>query len=120
MKWIITLLVILTAGYMFFDGVHALVVGDYITPTDGEYAGQLGPWAGLVASIGIDPRSTFMKVIFVVYGFSTLAVLAGFVTQQPWGRSALLVMVVLGLWYLPFGTAINIIVMMLLFLKRNG
>lgn len=120
MKWIISLLVILTAGYMFFDGAHALIVGDYISPTDGEYAGQLGPWAGLVASIGIEPRSTFMKVIFVVYGFSTLAVLAGFVTQQAWGRNALLVMAVLGLWYLPFGTAINIVVLMLLFLKRNG
>lgn len=120
MKWIITLLVLLTAGYMLFDGAHALIVGDYITPTNGEYAGQLGPWAGLVASIGIDPHSTFMKVVFVAYGFSTLAVLAGFVTQQSWGRSALLVMAVLGLWYLPFGTAINIIVLMLLFLKRNG
>lgn len=120
MKWIITLLVILTAGYMFFDGAHALIVGDYITPTDGEYAGQLGPWAELVSSIGIEPRSTFMKVVFVVYGFTTLAVLAGFITQQAWGRSALLIMAVLGLWYLPFGTVMNIIVLILLFLRRNG
>lgn len=120
MKWIIAALVLFTAGYMLFDGIHALTVGDYVTPVAGEYAGQLGPWAGLVASIGIDPRSTFMKVVFVVYGFSSLAVLAGFITQEPWGQSALLVMTVLGLWYLPFGTAINIVVLMLLFLKRNG
>ena len=120
MKWIVAILVAFTAGYMLFDGVHALTTGDYITPSEGEYAGQLGPWAGLVASIGIEPRSTFMKVVFVVYGFTTLAVLAGFITQQTWGRSALLIMAVLGLWYLPFGTVMNIIVLMLLFLRRNG
>lgn len=119
MKWVIAILVFLTAGYMLFDGVHALTVGDYLTPASGDYAGQLGPWAGLVSSIGIDPHSTFMKVGFVVYGLITLAGLAGFITNQPWGRSALLIMAVLGLWYLPIGTAINIVVLMLLFLKRN-
>ncbi len=119
MKWIIALLVVFTAGYMFFDGAHALIVGDYIIPTDGEYAGQLGPWAGIVASIGIEPRSTFMKVVFIVYGFSALVVLAGFFTQQPWGQSALIVISVLGLWYLPIGTAANILVLMLLSLKRK-
>lgn len=119
MRWVIAILVVFTAGYMLFDGLHALTAGDYITPVSGEYAGQLGPWAGVLNSIGIDPRSTFVKVIFVVYGLSALAALAGFLTRQPWGRSALLIMAVLGLWYLPIGTAINIVVLMLLFLKRN-
>ena len=119
MKWVIALLVFLTAGYMLFDGVHALTKGDYITPASGDYADQLGPWAGLVSSVGIDPHSTLMTTIFVAYGLSALAALAGFLTDQPWGRSALLIMSVLGLWYLPIGTATNIIVLILLFLKRN-
>lgn len=119
MKWVIAVLVLLTAGYMLFDGVRALTIGDYLTPASGDYAGQLGPWAGLVSSIGIEPRSTFMKVVFVLYGLSALAALAGFLTNQPWGRSTLLIMAVLGLWYLPFGTAIHIVVLMLLFLKRS-
>ena len=119
MKWVIAVLVAFTAGYMLFDGVHALTKGDYITPSEGDHAGQLGPWAGLVESVGIDPHSTLMKTIFVAYGFSALVGVTGYLTHQPWGRSALLLMSVLGLWYMPIGTAINIIVLMLLFLKRN-
>jgi hypothetical protein len=60
-----------------------------------------------------------MKTVFAAYGLSALVGVTGFITNQPWGRSALLIMAVLGLWYLPIGTAINIVVLMLLFLKRN-
>ena len=119
MKWVIAVLVAFTAGYMLIDGVHALRTGEYIMPSEGEYAGQLGPWAALVDSVGIDPHSTLMKTIFVAYGFSALVGVTGFLTNQVWGRSALLIMAVLGLWYLPIGTAVNIVVLMLLFLKRN-
>lgn len=120
MRWIITLLVVFTAGYMLLDGTRALVIGDYMTPESGEYAGQLGPWAGIVMSLGLDPQSIFVKTFFVVYGLSALAALAGYLTHQPWGRNALALLAVLGLWYLPFGTAANILVLMLLFLNRNG
>jgi hypothetical protein len=46
------------AGYMVFDGIHALTRGDYVTAAAGDYAGQLGPWATIVAAVGIDPRSS--------------------------------------------------------------
>lgn len=117
MKWIIAAFVLFTAGYMLFDGIHALTLGDYVTPAAGEYAGQLGPWAGLVGSLGIDPRSTFMKWIFIVYGLSALAALAGFLTDQTWGRRALLITVMLGLWYLPFGTLSGIIIFFLMWFQ---
>lgn len=119
MRWIIAALIVLTAGWMLFDGSRALLVGDYVTPASGEYAGQLGPWAGLVGSIGIDPRSTVMKIIFVMYGLSALTALTGFLTRQPWGRSALVVIAVLGMWYLPFGTVANILVLILVSLNRS-
>ncbi|MGH9904860.1 MAG: hypothetical protein ACRD8U_04645 [Pyrinomonadaceae bacterium] len=48
MRWlrsIIIVLAVLQAGWMTFDGARALIVGDYVTATSGEYAGQLGPWA---------------------------------------------------------------------------
>jgi hypothetical protein len=119
MKWIIVILVMLNASWMFFDGMRALVVGDYVTPSNGEYAGQLGPWAGLVKATGIEPRSTFMKAAFVVYGLAALVAAAGFALNQPWGRNLLIAMTILGLWYLPFGTAANMIALILLFLNRS-
>ena len=119
MKWIVVLLITLSAGWMFADGLRALIFGDYFTPASGTYAGQLGPWAMLLMTIGIDPRSLFIKLFFVVYGFAALAVVAGYASGQPWGRNALIAVAVPGLWYLPVGTTANILALILLFLNRS-
>ena len=113
--YIIALLIVINAGYMIVDGVHAFVKGDYITPKSGPGAGQLGPWSKAVAIAGLDPRSNLVKGIFVLQGIVTLALLACFLTRQPWAGNALKIMAVAGLWYLPIGTIINIIVLVLLF-----
>lgn len=117
MRWLITTLVILNAGWMVFDGMRALIVGDYVTPKSGAHAGQLGPWASVVHAAGIAPRATVMKVIFVVYGLAYLAALTAFLLQPSWAKPALLLIAALGLWYLPFGTLINLIVMALVWLR---
>jgi len=109
------LLIAFTAGWMLFDGTRALVVGDYVTPKSGEYAGLLGPWAGLVGAMGIEPRSTLMKIIFVAYGLAGLAAAICFTLGLPWARTALTAIAILGLWYLPIGTAVNLIALILLF-----
>lgn len=119
MKWIIVILIILNAGWMFTDGVRAFVLGDYVTPASGEYVGQLGPWADLLSSVGLEPRSTFVKAGLITYGLASFVAVIGFANEQPWGRSALIVMAVLGLWYLPIGTAANMIALILLFLFRR-
>jgi len=117
--WLIILLAVLPAGYMVFDGTRALVIGDYITPSTGEYAGQLGPWANLVKAIGIGPRSTFMKLAFIIDGLVSLTALAGFALKLSWGQPALIVLSILGLWYLPIGTFANILVLILLLMNRS-
>ena len=104
---------------MFADGLRALVLGDYVTPTSGEYAGRLGPWANILQSVGMEPRSTFVKSVFVVYGITSLIAVTGFATDKAWGKNVLSLMAVLGLWYLPIGTAVNMIVIALLFLFRR-
>ncbi len=114
--WIVAALVIISAGWMAFDGARALIVGDYVTPKSGEYAGQLGPWSKIAKAVGIEPRSTLMKLIFVVYGFAYLAILVAFVVGASWAWLAMLFMAFLGLWYLPFGTLINLILIILLLL----
>lgn len=114
--WIIVALVIFNAGWMAFDGARALIVGDYVTPKTGQYAGQLGPWSKVVEAVGIKPRSALMKTIFVVYGVAYLIAMVGFVLKASWAWWAMVITAALGLWYLPFGTLINIIVIFLLFL----
>ena len=116
--WVILGLVVFTAGWMLFDGMRALIVGDFVTPKTGEYAGQLGPWSNLVSAVGIEPRSTLIKSIFVVYGLLALSIAVSFALRLSWARGALISVCLLGLWYLPFGTVANVIALILLFIIR--
>ena len=52
--WVVVLFAFLEGGWFAFDGGHALVTGDYVTPSSGQYADQLGPWSKLVAGLGIE------------------------------------------------------------------
>jgi bacteriocin resistance YdeI/OmpD-like protein len=117
--WLSVLLIASTAGWMVFDGTHALVLGDYVTSQTGEFAGQLGPWANLVHVIGIEPRSVWMKLIFITQGLGTIVVIASYILKKPWAWTGLLVAMLLGLWYLPIGTLVNLVALILLLLTRR-
>jgi len=117
--WIIIVLVAFTAGWMVFDGLRALIVGDYVTPKSGEYAGQLGAWSNVVKAIGIEPRSILMKSIFVMYGLITLAIAVCFILGVSWARMALIIVCILGLWFLPIGTVTNLVALALLFFGKR-
>ena len=116
LAWVVLVLAIIEGGWLAFDGGRALVVGDYVTPRTGQYAGQLGPWAKLVTAVGIEPRSTFMKSVHLVLGVTWLVVAVCFAFRIPWAWSGMLVCAVLSLWYLPFGTLLSLIQIALLLL----
>ena len=114
LAWVVLALAVVEGGWLAFDGGRALVVGDYVTPRSGPYAGQLGPWAKVVSAVGIEPRSTLMKSIHLVLGMALLAATVCFALGLPWARTGLLVCAVLGLWYVPFGTLLGVVQIVLL------
>ena len=114
LKWSAVALCLLQGGYMVVDGVRALVVGSYITPGSGEHAGQLGPWARLVAWVGVEPESTGMRVFFVVLGVLWLVLAFGIATEAPWAWLAGMLMGIGTLWYLVPGTVVSVAVVILL------
>lgn len=116
LRWVVVVLAFMEAGWMTFDGLRALIVGDYVTPKSGEYAGQSGPWTKIVAALGIEPRSTLVKTIFVVYGATWLIVIACFALQRPWAWWGMLIASVASLWYLWVGTVTSAILIVLLLL----
>src|SRR5712692_11883384 len=94
MNWARVLILVFTvieAGWLAFDGTRALVVGDFITPKSGPYAGQVGPWRHLVQRVGLDPRGTPMKVIFAAYGWAWLLIGAAFALAAPRSWAAMVV-----------------------------
>lgn len=117
MSWsraLITILTLLDAGWMTFDGARALLVGDYVTPRHGPHAGQLGPWHRVVGALGIPPRSTAMKCIFLGQGLAWLAILACWLAGATWGRGAMLVAAALSFWNLVAGALLGAVILLLL------
>jgi hypothetical protein len=112
--WVVVFLVVFTGGFMTYDGARAFILGDYTTPSTGEYAGQLGPWTKIVELAGIEPRSTLMKSIFVIYGLAAISFTIAFILKVSWAWWGLLAVTILGLWFLPFGTIANLIALILL------
>ncbi len=118
--WIAAGLVVLSGGWMAFEGARALIFGDYVTPATGQFAGSLGPWAGIVDAVGIPPRSTLMKSIFIIYGLAYMGSMAALLLGVAAARWLVLAMAGLGLWCVPFGTLTNLIVITLLLLPTLG
>jgi hypothetical protein len=97
--------------FMTFDGLRALVLGDYLTPKTGPFAGQIGPWAHVVDAVGIAPRSTTMKIAFVLFGLAWLWAAAGLLRSTRRSTAALAVVAAATLWYLPVGTFVSVLVL---------
>ncbi|HSR51384.1 MAG TPA: hypothetical protein VLV83_11190 [Acidobacteriota bacterium] len=113
--WAVVAIALLLGGWLAFDGLRALIIGDYVTPSSGRFAGQLGPWSKLVEAVGIDPRSTLMKAIHVIVGAAWIEVAATYIFKLRGSRTALLLCAAATLWYLPFGTLLSLVVIALLF-----
>ena len=107
--WIVVVLALFVAGWFAFEGARALVVGDYITPKSGRHAGQLGPWSKVVSAVGIEPRSTLMKSIFLVFGVVWIGITICFILKLHWAWWAMLLAAAGSLWYLPFGTLLGVV-----------
>ena len=119
LKIIIVLLVAANAGYMAYDGYHALTLGDYIRPAQGDYAGQLGPWTMFASMAGIDPMSTMMKSIFLGFGiFGLLSVLL-FILHPRLGATLLMLFCFLTLWNIMFGAVSSFITIILILSWRT-
>ena len=117
-KWIIILLAVLNFGYMIFDGSRALIKGDYIRPSSGTHAGQLGPWKTVAEKIGINPEGNTMKTIFVIWGAIGLYITFAFATGKPWAWKGMLIFNICSLWYAMLGTMSSAIQVVLLILTK--
>lgn len=115
-RGLVIALAVIEGGWFLFDGLHAFLTGDYVTPDSGEYAGQLGPWSKLWEAIDIDPRGTLVRCVHVALGTVWLATIGSalFRVRNAW--TAMLICAVLGIWYLPIGTFLSVVQIALLLL----
>jgi hypothetical protein len=112
MKYVVIVLSSIQGLWMLIDGVFVLVNGRYIGPE------KPGPWASVVGATGVDVFK--LGPIFVLYGVAWLIFVAALLMDATWARTLGIVLSILTLWYLPFGTVISVIVLLVLvFVLKN-
>ena len=86
LAWIIVALGLMQGGWLAFDGSRALIVGDYVTPSSGQYAGQASALIDQpiqVDSHGMPPRvSLHVRCFRVLSGFDRAGARPGDVSDQ--------------------------------------
>ena len=102
----------LLGWWMAFDGLHQRLWGDYI-----RLNGQLGPWADLAHSAGVDPQS--LSFIFVAVGTGLLGASFGLFFRRRWGFATSLMLLAPGLLYLGFGAPLAMLCIAMLLLPAT-
>jgi len=111
MKLLLMLLSLLNGGYLMADGIYCLIKGKYIGPN------KPGPWANLFYKLNIDVFK--LSPLFIVLGAAWLLFLTGLWTIQSWAYLLGITVSILTLWYLPFGSLISIITLIILLTTRS-
>jgi uncharacterized protein YqgC (DUF456 family) len=112
MKYIVVVLSLINGLWMFIDGIYVSVNGKYIGPD------KPGPWASLVGLTGTDVFK--LGPVFIIFGAAWLCFVGAFFAEVSWARNFGLILSVLTLWYLPFGTLISLVVIVgLMFVIKN-
>lgn len=111
MKILISLLALVNGGYMLLDGIFVMLKGKYIGPE------KPGPWSALFEKIGLDVFK--LGPLFIVFGLAWFCWLCGFLTHQSWVFTAGILLSILTLWYLPAGTLVSLIILLMLLLARK-
>ena len=100
------------AWWFLYDGLHQRLWGDYT-----RINGQLGPWADLAQSVGLDPQR--LALFFVALGAGLLGASFGVMLRRPWGYYTALLLSAVALLYLGFGTPVALACLLLLLLPSS-
>ena len=111
-KVVCGLLGLVVGGFQIIDGVHVLRTGTYIGPP------TPGPWRHVVSAVGLDPFA--MGPVFITLGSAWLLATGWLlVTSSTAAWWTCLAVAVLTLWYLPVGTVLSVVFLLLLVLNRS-
>lgn len=110
-KILITILGLINGGYMLLDGIYVMIRGKYIGPE------KPGPWANLFSKLNIDVFK--LGPLFVLFGVCWIVWVISLWTNQSWAYMFGVVLSVFTFWYLPIGTLLSVIILLLLLFARQ-
>lgn len=94
--------------WLIFDGIHVLLKGQYFGLP------EPGPWSKIVEWLGINPFS--LGIPFVLLGVLWLVGVTSLYMEQIWAVGFLSFVSIASLWYLPLGTVLSAVVLLLLWI----
>jgi hypothetical protein len=99
---------------MLLDGIYVMLKGKYIGPE------HPGPWASIFYRLNIDVFR--LGPVFVIFGLAWLIWLSALWANRSLAYPMGIVIAVMTLWYLPAGTFISLVVLVVLifFRQRTG
>ncbi len=106
MKYLIIVLSLGNGLWMLADGIYVSLNGKYIGPE------RPGPWASLIGLTGVDVFK--LGPLFIAFGIAWLIFVGSLWLDTSWARNLGLILSLLTLWYLPFGTLISVVVFIVL------
>lgn len=111
-RWALGAIALVVGGFQVVDGVHVLRHGRYIGPP------TPGPWRHVVSAAGLDPFS--IGPVFVALGAAWLLGFAWLIaTGSGAAWYACVTVAALTLWYLPVGTALALVALVVLVASRG-
>jgi hypothetical protein len=111
MKILITICGLLNGLYMLIDGIHVMIKGKYIGPE------KPGPWAGIFSKFDINVFK--LGPVFIGFGILWLLWIYALWSSQPWANIFGIIISILTLWYLPVGTLLSVIILLVLIFRST-
>ena len=111
MKLLLTIIGLINASYMLIDGIFVMINGKYIGPE------KPGPWSIFLEKLNIDVFK--LGPMFIIFGILWFVFIYSLQTVQSWTYLFGIVLSIATLWYLPFGTLISIITILLLIIYKS-
>jgi hypothetical protein len=111
MRVLLIIISVINGAYMLLDGVYVMRKGKYIGSP------KPGPWAAIFHKFNVNVFK--LGPLFITIAAGWLIFIYSLLTYQPWAFTAGVAAAMLTLWYLPFGSVLSIIVLILLFVNRQ-
>lgn len=116
-RWVVCIAALISAAWFIFDGAHALVTGAYFRPA--VLPAAFDTWKKVVDAVGIDPDARLMHLVFVGYGIVWLLAVPMFFVKLPLTRLFMVLLAFGAAWYVPAGTALCLLQLVLLVVARG-
>ena len=119
LRYLILLLATLEAGWIAFDGAHALTTGRYLRPRIGSFRGGPGFWTQVASAVGVPAGSSKAKWALIGFGLGWLIVIVAYARGAGGAWWAMLVAALAATWYSALAVPISLLLSLLLFAARR-